>query len=221
MIWKFEWKFELSRMSYSLNRTLSMGREKRPCTRNQDRATLACHSLCILSDLDFILPVCMLSCFSCVWLFVTLWTVPRQAHQSKGLSRQEHWSGLPCPPPGDIPNPGIEPASLKFAPLVGRLLTTSTTWEALTIYCLWSIAWATIMKGLPPAFSVSLGIKINTNTLQNELTKLASFDSQEYYKFKFWAVKAELKFAVLLTIKRCKLKGRASWSLILYKLAHS
>ena len=150
----------------------------------------------------------MLSCFSCVWLFVTLWIVPCQAHQSKGLSRQEHWSGLPCPPPGDLPDPGIEPASLKSAPLVGRLFTTSTTWEALNTYYLWSIAWSTIMNGLPPAFSISLGIEINTNTLQNELTKLASFDSQEYWKFKFWAVKV-------------KLKGRASWSLILYTLAHS
>ena len=40
--------------------------------------------------------------------FVTLWTVARQALLSMGFPRQEYWSGFPCPPPGDIPNPGIE-----------------------------------------------------------------------------------------------------------------
>ena len=54
--------------------------------------------------------MCVLSCFSCVRLFVTLWTVARQAPLSIGFSRQESWSGLPCPPPGDLPDPGIEPA---------------------------------------------------------------------------------------------------------------
>ena len=43
---------------------------------------------------------------------MTLWTVTHQAPLSKGFSRQEYWSGLPCPPPGDLPDPGIEPASL-------------------------------------------------------------------------------------------------------------
>ena len=42
------------------------------------------------------------------WLFVTPWTVARQAPLSMGFSRQEYWSGLPCPPPGDLPNPAIE-----------------------------------------------------------------------------------------------------------------
>ena len=47
----------------------------------------------------------VLSCFSCVQLFVTLWTVACQAPLSMGFSRQEHWSGLPFPPPGDLPDP--------------------------------------------------------------------------------------------------------------------
>ena len=42
-------------------------------------------------------------------LFATLWTVAYQAPPSMGFSRQEYWSGLPCSPPGDLPNPGIEP----------------------------------------------------------------------------------------------------------------
>ena len=50
--------------------------------------------------------------FSHVWLFVTLWTVFCQALLSMGFFRQEYWNGLPCPPPGDLPDPGIKPASL-------------------------------------------------------------------------------------------------------------
>jgi len=42
---------------------------------------------------------------------VTLWAVACQASLSIGFSRQEHWSGLPCPPPGDVPDPRIKPAS--------------------------------------------------------------------------------------------------------------
>ena len=55
--------------------------------------------------------VCMLSCFSCVPLFGVLWTVAFQAPPSMGFSSQAHWSELPCPPPEDLPNPGIKPAS--------------------------------------------------------------------------------------------------------------
>ena len=46
-----------------------------------------------------------------VWLFATSWTVARQAPLSTGFSRQESWCGLPCPPPGDLLNPGIKPRS--------------------------------------------------------------------------------------------------------------
>ena len=48
---------------------------------------------------------------SCVWLFVTPWTVAYQAPPSMEFSRQEYWSGLPFPSPGDPPNPGVEPMS--------------------------------------------------------------------------------------------------------------
>ena len=73
---------------------------------------------------------CVLSCFSHVWHCVTFWTVAHQALLSMGLSRQEYWSELPCPPPGDLPNPRVEPMSLKSPALAGRFFTTSTTWEA-------------------------------------------------------------------------------------------
>ena len=66
----------------------------------------------------------MLSCFSRVQLCETLWTVACQAPLSVGFYRQEYWSGLPFPPPGDLPNPGVEPMSLMSPALAGRFLTT-------------------------------------------------------------------------------------------------
>ena len=51
----------------------------------------------------------------CVWLFATLWTVARQAPLSTGFPRQEYWSGLPFPPPGDLPDSGTEPTSPALA----------------------------------------------------------------------------------------------------------
>ena len=69
-------------------------------------------------------------CFSRVQLSATLYTVARQAPLSMGFSRQEYWRGLPCPSPGDLPNSGIEPASLMSPTLAGRFFTTDTTWEA-------------------------------------------------------------------------------------------
>ena len=62
---------------------------------------------------------CVPSCFSCVWLCVTLWTVARQAPLSMGFSRQEHWDGLTRPPPGDLPISGIKPASPRSPALAG------------------------------------------------------------------------------------------------------
>ena len=68
-----------------------------------------CWSVVDLQAVSFRCTVCcVLSCVSRVWLFVTPWTVARQAPLSLGFSRQEHWSGLPFPPPGDLSNPGIK-----------------------------------------------------------------------------------------------------------------
>ena len=97
-----------------------------PCTllleMLNDVATLK-NSLC----------VCVCVCVSClvVWLFETPWTVACQASLSRGFSRQEFWSVLPFPPPGDLPNPGIEPKSLMSPALAGRFFMSSGTWEAL------------------------------------------------------------------------------------------
>ena len=56
--------------------------------------------------------VCVLSCSSYILLFVTLWTIARQAPLQMGFSRQEYWCGLLCPPPRDLPHPGIKPHCL-------------------------------------------------------------------------------------------------------------
>ena len=71
--------------------------------------------------------VCMLSCFSRVRLFETLWTAAHQAPLSMGFSRQEYRRGLPCPPPRDLPDPGIEPTSLMSPASAGGFFTTTTT----------------------------------------------------------------------------------------------
>ena len=65
--------------------------------------------------------MCVLSHFGRDQLCATLWTVARQAPRPVGFSGQEYWNGLPYPPPGDLPNSGIEPASLKFPALAGGL----------------------------------------------------------------------------------------------------
>ena len=72
---------------------------------------------------------CAQSC-SRVQLFATLRTAARQASLSRGLSRQEYWSGLPCPPPGRLSGPGIEPGPLTSPTLAGGFFTTSAAWEA-------------------------------------------------------------------------------------------
>ena len=64
---------------------------------------------------------------SCIYLFSTPWTVTHKAPLSMGFSRQEYWSWLPFPSPGDLPNPGTEPSSPALA---GRFSTTRVTWEA-------------------------------------------------------------------------------------------
>ena len=72
--------------------------------------------------------------FSHVQHFVTLWTIACQAPLSMGLSRQEYWSGLPRPPPGDLPDPGTELTSLTSPSLAGGFFTTYATWEATYVY---------------------------------------------------------------------------------------
>ena len=72
-----------------------------------------------------------------VRLFVILWTVAHQAPLSMEFSRQEYCSGSPFPSPGDLPDPGIEPASLTSPALASGFFTTSSTWEAQKHWTKW------------------------------------------------------------------------------------
>ena len=83
----------------------------------------------------------VLSHFRPVQLFATPQTLARQAPLSVGFSRQEHWSGLPCPPAGDLPNPGIEHTSLMSCRWGSLPLTPPTPPSALEV---WSLShWTT------------------------------------------------------------------------------
>ena len=72
----------------------------------------------------------MLNHFSCVQYFAISWIVAHQDPLSLVFSRQGYWSRLSFPPPGDLPDPGIEPVSLTSPALAGAFFTTSATWEA-------------------------------------------------------------------------------------------
>ena len=101
--------------------------------------------------------VCVLRHFSCVQLFVTPWTVARQAPLSMGFSRQQYWNGLPCPPQRDLPNLEIEPTSLTSPALTDRFFTTRTTWEAHVCVCQVASEYSTLCDTMdcnPPGSSV-------------------------------------------------------------------
>ena len=72
----------------------------------------------------------MLSRFSHAECFATSWTVAHWVSLSMEFFRQNYCSGLPCPPPGNLPGPGIEPTSLMFPALAGRFFTINATREA-------------------------------------------------------------------------------------------
>ena len=68
-----------------------------------------------------------------VQLFGTPWTVDHQAPPSMGFSRQPYWTGLPLPPPGDLPDPGMESVSFESPALAGRFFTTGPPGKLPTI----------------------------------------------------------------------------------------
>ena len=91
---------------------------------------------CFISKVYFLhsssLKICCAQLFSHVWLFVAPWTIAHQAPPSMGFSRQEYYSGLPFPTPGNLPDPVIK--SMRSRPLASpalacRFFMTSATWE--------------------------------------------------------------------------------------------
>ena len=98
------------------------------CIDDTHDPLLSCSLLLMLNKVQNISTrwLCMPRHFSHVWLSATLWTVARQALWCMGFSRQEYWNGLPCPPLGNLPDPGIKPVSLMSPELAGGFFTTST-----------------------------------------------------------------------------------------------
>ena len=113
------------------------------------------------------LPAHMLNCFSCAWLFETQWIITCQAPQSMGFPREEYWSGLPCPPPGDLPDSGVEPAYLMSPALAGGFFTTSTTWEA---------------PEFPERTPMYLGVMCSSSRTGRHLRKVSSVSSCDELK---------------------------------------
>ena len=105
--------------------------EKTTVTHREGRVTLHCGTPeidCCTKGLQDWVKVKVLAAQS-PRLFATLWTVAPEAPLSMGFSRQEYWIRLPCPAPGDLPNPGNKPTSLTSLALADGFFTTSTTWE--------------------------------------------------------------------------------------------
>ena len=111
-----------------------------------------------------------ISCFSHVWLSATPWTVAHQAPLLMRFPRQEYWSGLPCPPPGNLPDPGIKLASLMSPALAGRFFTTSATWEALEEEWIHVYVWLSLFA-----------VHLNLSTL---LISYTSIQSKQFLKRK-------------------------------------
>ena len=93
--------------------------------------TVYCYNCSILLFIVSLLGACQVA--AVISDSVTLWTIASQAPLSMGFSRHEYWSGLPCPPVGDLPGPGIGPACLTSPALAARFSTTDASWEALLI----------------------------------------------------------------------------------------
>ena len=146
---------------------------------------------------------CMLSCFSRVRLFATLRTVDSQAPLSMVFSRQDYWSGLSCPPPGDLSHPGIKSSSLTSPASAGGFFTTSTTWEAPK-----SQMWG--QKGKkkkpnPPCDSIVGGAKAAWNLRRKINTSLASAEEEQRNE-KRWG-RQNLHFATVVMTGSCTVSG--------------
>ena len=119
----------------------------------------------------------------CIWLFATLWIVACQPPLSMGFSRQEYWNGLPCPPPGDLPDPRDRTQGSCIA---GRFFTSGPAGEALTelihvvfwycfdfVFHLWlsdssGVYSDNVVSGLDPVLSFPIGDHLSQHHLWNK-----------------------------------------------------
>ena len=136
--------------------------------------------------------------FSQVRLCVTQWTVACQAPLSMGFSRQGYWSGLPCPPPGDLSNPGIKPTFLSSPALTGVFFTTSAAWEALdytygsgqsTLFLFLGKAWRWNRKRRSAAWRLP-GLTFSETSLQDDHSLWLLLASMKTF-FGLWSLAPE------------------------------
>ena len=101
--------------------------------------------------------------------FVTPWTVAHQVSLTTEFCRQVHWSGLPFPTPGDLPDPGIKPASLESPTLAGGFFTNCDTWEVVQYAQMYSIILLKNMLRIPKSICLhglkSIVLEIKTKKL--------------------------------------------------------
>ena len=119
------------------------------------------------------------SCFSHAPLFATVLTLALQAPLSMGFFRQEYWSRLPCPPPGYLPNPGIQPTSLRSLALAGRFFTTSATWKAQLRYS--SSKKFSLLPHLPTDSISFSSVSINDFRRSNGKTQILCFSFTHFF----------------------------------------
>ena len=103
---------------------------------------------------QYLVSACVLSHFSRVELFATPWTIAGQPPLSMGFSKQEYWSELPCTLPGDLPDPGIEPASLMSPALADKFFTTAAAAKSLSRVRLLATPWTAAYQA-PPSMGFS------------------------------------------------------------------
>ena len=133
-----------------------------------------------------------------VQLFAAPWTVACQSLLSMEFSRQEYWSWLPYPPPGDLSHPGIELVSLVSSALAGRFFITSATWGALSQiyflvywnYCFTSllnkcVGWASLVahriKNLPAMQETQVWSLGREDPWENEMATHSSILHEEFH----------------------------------------
>ena len=140
LAWRVPWTKEPGRLQFKVSQRVRHYWSYLPCMHMdkwqdawqpqvQVLHTVLFHSL---KFFWFYVYVCVLSCFSHVWLFATLWIVAHWAPLSMGLSRQEYWSGLLCPPPEDLlASPAVQadylPLSHRGSPF--RSITCLNLWQ--------------------------------------------------------------------------------------------
>ena len=123
------------------------------------------------------LHMCALSCFQ---LFAPPWTIALQALLSMKFSKQEYWSGLPFPPPGDLPNPGIKPEFPMSPALAGRFFTTVPANVYIYIYIYFFFFFCRVGGNSAPLFFLqNLFEKISWTKVRNRILGSSKEGTQE------------------------------------------